>query len=48
MCDKSVAREKWFSFSLLSSVPGLWLILTAALTEDSQKPVELMNSEGIH
>lgn len=48
VCDKSVVREDWFSFSLLFSFPWLWLILTPALTEDAEKSVELMDSEGIH
>lgn len=48
MCDKSVVREDWFSFSLLFSLPWLWLILAAALTEDGEKSVELTDSEGIH
>lgn len=47
MCDKSVEREEWFSFSLLFSVPWLSLMLTASLAEDVQKSVQLTNSEGI-
>lgn len=48
VCDKSVVREDWFSFSLLFSFPWLWLILTTALTEDAEKSVELTDSKGIH
>lgn len=46
-CDKSVVREDWFFFSAVL-FPLAVAKLTAALTEDGEKSVELTDSEGIH